>query len=235
MKTIIVAPVDMFYAAFVKSIVLHAYKPHFKISVCGFIPDAIENRVCYNTMKDKSIDVSHVYMVKKNELQENYSYPETDWEFIMQHEIIECCSHDSNFEEILKHKQSHQFVSARLKKNSYNDFFEHSALIDFIYMRDSNESLHNNHTGILQHCSKAAVIRTMDDNKIHVFQNHKDVGKQPSQESEDEYLLGHHTIFSRVWHETKNIMIAKQFANSVTRSFLNAIHIDSYKKYKTVV
>ncbi|MCL2329326.1 MAG: hypothetical protein FWC39_12545 [Bacteroidetes bacterium] len=235
MKTIIVAPFDMFYAAFVKCLVLHEYKSQIEISLCGFFADSIEHKICCNILKDKSIDVSHVHTVKANELQENYNYSNDDWEFIMQHEIVECATYDRCFEELLQRKQPHQFVSAHFENNSFNNFPTYSPLVDIICMRTSSEVFNKNYADILQYCFNTLITRITENKTILIFQNHKNVSEQLVRECEDEYLFGYCTIFAHILHETKNMVLAKHFANNVTRSILNTMDIRSYKKFRGLV
>jgi len=256
MKTIITASIvsdELFYTAFVKSLVLREYKPHLEISLCCYVTDTIQNKIYYNTLKDKSIDVSHVYMVKNDGLSKNHSYSSADWEFIMEHEILECAVFDPCFGELLERKQPHQFLCAHFEHYSFNDFpidskqphqflcahFEHysfndfpidSSLADIICIKVSPEYLSNNQADVLRHSSNVLTALITENGGSHIFQNHKKVGEQPGQVCEEEYPWGYITIFTHVLRETKNVALAKNFANNATRSILNTINIRNYRK-----
>ncbi|MDR1761707.1 MAG: hypothetical protein LBR55_04595 [Bacteroidales bacterium] len=233
MKTIIIASPNVFYAAFMKCIALHKYKPQLEVSLCGFCPDSIANKIYCNTLKKESIDVSHVYMFSDNEQSENYSYSVADWDFIMQHSIIECCSYDIQLQEILKRKQNHHFISVDFWGPSCSSFFEHSAYIDIAYMKTSSEFLQKNNDKILQN-TKTFVARI--DTMLHIFQNQQYVGKHSHEgkcktSEENEYFLCFHVLCTQVFQESKNIMLAKYYATIITPSILNRIYIENYKRY----
>jgi len=233
MKTIITASIvsdELFYTAFVKSLVLREYKPHLEISLCCYVTDTIQNKIYYNTLKDKSIDVSHVYMVKNDGLSKNHSYSSADWEFIMEHEILECAVFDPCFGELLERKQPHQFLCAHFEHYSFNDFPIDSSLADIICIKVSPEYLSNNQADVLRHSSNVLTALITENGGSHIFQNHKKVGEQPGQVCEEEYPWGYITIFTHVLRETKNVALAKNFANNATRSILNTINIRNYRK-----
>jgi hypothetical protein len=233
-KTILVTPFDLFYSAFVKSSVLHEYKPQLHIAVCGFCADTVENKLYCNTLKDKGIDVSHVYFIKKGADETKHEFSLDDWDFICSHDVIETDSSGSKYPELVKRKQPHQFMGVLFTHFSQNDFSQLEGAADVLYARVSNDFLREHQDTILAKNATTFLARTMPDNNIHVFQGNKTLSMQPYEEIGEEYFMGYRTIFTNMFYETKNIALAKYYANSVTRSILNTIDWERFHNFRNL-
>ena len=230
--TIVIAPSDMFYTAFLQCMVLRAYNPDQKISLCGFFPNNIEYKLYYNTLKENSIDVSHLYMVENSAQEEKFSYSDADWEFIMQHNVLECCSYDVNFQEIIERKQSHQFLSVHFKGFLKDNFLKHYDRINVLYIRTTSEYYHSHYSIMLKNCSHVFVSRTIDTNEMHIFYNHRHIGEQSCNDYDEEHFACYRTLFTCALRKTNNAILAKHDVNMCAHSIMKRINIDSYKKHK---
>ena len=231
MGTIVMTPSNMFYTAFLQCMVLREYNRDLKISLCGFCPNDIEQKLYYNTLKENSIDVSHLHLVK-NIAQENCTYSDADWEFIMQHQVLECCSYDVHFQEIVKRKQSHQFLSVHFKGFLGDNFSKHYDRINVLYIRTTSEYYHSHYSTMLRNCSGVFVSRIVDTNEMHVFYNHKHIGEQLCGNCDEEYFVCYRTLFTCALRRTNNAMLAKHDANTYTPSIMKCINVDGYKRHK---
>ena len=231
-KTIVITPSNGFYTAFLQCMVLREYNHDLKISLCGFCPDDIEHRLYYNTLKENSIDVSHLHVVENVVQTENCSYSNADWKFIMQHDVLECCSRDIHFQEIMKRKQNHQFLSVHFKEESGDNFPKHYDRIDVLYIRTTSEYYHCHYSTMLENCSSVFVNRIVDANEMHIFHSHKHIGEPLCYDYDEEYSVCYRTLFTCALHKTNNAILAKHDVSMRIRSIMKCVNVDNYKKHQ---
>ena len=232
MGTVVITPSNGFYNAFLQCMVLREYDPNLKISLCGFCLDEIERKLYYNTLKENSIDVSHLHLVKNVEQEENCSYSDADWKFIMQHGVLECYSYDVHFQEIVKHKQSHQFLSVHFNGFLGDNFSNYYDRINVLYVRTTAEYYHSHYSTMLKNCSGVFVNRIADTNEVHIFYKHKHIGTPLCYDYDEEYSACYRALFTYALRKTNNAILAKHDANTLTRSLMQCMNVNSYKKHK---